>query len=140
MIDQQEKFNTIVLSRIGFYNLAGMLEMYRRVGSATSVLEHRNDIREIVPEASPKLVDAFKDISELQRRAEEEIKWDELNNVKILCLNDEEYPRRLAECDDAPLVLFYRGNANLNNQKIINIVGTRRCTIYGQDMIRRFVL
>lgn len=140
MIDQQEKFNTIVLSRIGFYNLAGMLEMYRRVGSATSVLEHRNDIREIVPEASPKLVDAFKDISELQRRAEEEMKWDDLNKVKILCLNDEEYPRRLAECDDAPLVLFYRGNASLNNQKIINIVGTRRCTVYGQDMIRRFIM
>ena len=74
MTDQQEKFNTIVLSRIGFYNLAGMLEMYRRVGSATSVLEYRNDIREIVPEASPKLIDAFKDISELQRRAEEEMK------------------------------------------------------------------
>ena len=64
MIDQQEKFNTIVLSRIGFYNLAGMLEMYRRVGSATSVLEHRNDIREIVPEASPKLIDAMKNILE----------------------------------------------------------------------------
>ena len=37
----------------------------------------------------------------------------------------EGYPSRLRECDDAPLALFYRGNADLNTLHIINIVGTR---------------
>ena len=53
-------------------------------------------------------------------------------------MNDERYPQRLKDCDDAPLMLFYKGNANLNQQRVINIVGTRHCTIYGQDIIRRF--
>ncbi len=54
-------------------------------------------------------------------------------------MNDDRYPQRLKDCDDAPLMLFYKGNANLNQQRVINIVGTRHCTPYGEDLIRRFI-
>ena len=138
-MDSQEILNTIALTRINYFNLAGMLELYRRLGSATSVMEHRGDIRDVVPDASPKLVEAFKDISEPMRRAEEEYKFDMANNVEPLCMTDDRYPQRLKECDDAPLMLFYKGTADLNRAKVINIVGTRHCTIYGQDLIRRFI-
>ena len=40
---------------------------------------------------------------------------------------------------DAPLVVYYKGTADLNQSRVINIVGTRKCTTYGQDLIRRFV-
>ena len=39
---------------------------------------------------------------------------------------------------DAPLMLFYKGNADLNRTRVLSIVGTRHCTAYGQDLIRRF--
>ena len=138
-MDSQEILNTIALTRINYFNLAGMLELYRRVGSATAVMEHRADILDIVPDASPRLVEAFKDISDPMRRAEEEYKFDIANNVEPLCMNDDRYPQRLKECEDAPLMLFYKGSADLNQAKVINIVGTRHCTTYGQDLIRRFV-
>jgi DNA processing protein len=138
-MDSQEILNTIALTRINYFNLAGMLELYRRVGSATAVMEHRANILDIVPDASPRLVEAFKDISDPMRRAEEEYKFDIANNVEPLCMNDDRYPQRLKECDDAPLMLFYKGSADLNQAKVINIVGTRHCTTYGQDLIRRFV-
>lgn len=138
-MDSQEILNTIALTRINYFNLAGMLELYRRVGSATAVMEHRANILDIVPDASPRLVEAFKDISDPMRRAEEEYKFDIANNVEPLCMNDDRYPQRLRECDDAPLMLFYKGSADLNQAKVINIVGTRHCTTYGQDLIRRFV-
>ncbi len=54
-------------------------------------------------------------------------------------MSDERYPQRLRDCDDAPLMLFYKGSADLNQKRVINIVGTRHCTIYGEDVIRRFV-
>jgi DNA processing protein len=57
----------------------------------------------------------------------------------VLTPLDDGYPRRLKECDDAPLMLFYKGTADLNATHIINIVGTRHSTPYGQDLIRRFV-
>ena len=138
MADQQEQFNTLVLSRIGFYNLAGILEVYRRVGSATAIMEQHRDIRSLIPEASPRLVEAFQHIDSLQRWAEAELKWAGNNGIHMLCLNDECYPQRLSECCDAPLVLFYQGTADLNCRRIISIVGTRRCTVYGQDLVRRF--
>jgi DNA processing protein len=45
----------------------------------------------------------------------------------------------LRECDDAPLALFYRGNADLNALHVINMVGTRHATPYGQDICTRFL-
>lgn len=137
-MDTQEIINTIALTRINYFNLVGLLELYRRLGSATAAIEHRNNILDVVPDASPKLVKAFKELSEPLKRAETELEWDMKNGVVPLCMNDERYPQRLKECDDAPLMLFYKGNANLNQVKIIAIVGTRRCTMYGQDLIRRF--
>ena len=139
MIETQEIIDSIALTRISFYNLTGMLELYRRLGSASEVLSHHAHIRDVLPEASPRLVEAFRDISEPLRRAQIEYEWDMANHVTPLCLADPRYPERLRHCPDAPLVLYYKGSADLNQAKVINIVGTRRCTAYGQDIVRRFL-
>lgn len=136
---QQEIINTISLTCVEHFHLAGILELYRRAGSATELMAHHQDIREIVPDASPKLVESFKDVSEAQRRAEKEYQWDEAHNIKTLCLNDDDYPQRMRECVDAPLLLYYLGSADLNAVKVISIVGTRHCTSYGSDIIRHFI-
>jgi DNA processing protein len=137
-MDSQEIINTIALERINYFNLAGMLELYRKLGSATAVMNHRDDIRDIIPDCSPRLVQGLKNVSEALSRAEAELKYDELHAIEPLCMNDSRYPQRLKECDDAPLMLFYRGNADLNQTRVINIVGTRHCTQYGKDIIKAF--
>ncbi len=139
MSDQQEILNTIILTRLNYFSLAGMLELYRKVGSATTILENKNHIKDILPDASPKLVEALANTDEARKRAEVEMEYDQRYGIEPLCMSDDRYPQRLKECDDAPLVLFYKGNANLNQQRVINIVGTRRCTPYGEDLIHRFV-
>ena len=116
-----------------------MLELYRKVGSATLILEHKNNLRDILPDASDKLVNAIQNCDEARKRAEEELEYDIRYGIEPITMNDERYPQRLKDCDDAPLMLFYKGNANLNQQRIINIVGTRHCTPYGEDLIRRFI-
>ena len=138
-MDQQEILYSIALTRINYFKLTGLLQLYRKLGSATSVIEHRNDILDIIPDASPRLINALKNIDEPLKRAEVELKYDSEHNIQALALNDDRYPQRLKNVDDAPIVLFYKGNANLNAQRVINIVGTRQCTVYGQDLIRKFV-
>ena len=138
-MDQQEILYSIALTRINYFKLTGLLQLYRKLGSATSVIEHRNDISDIIPDASPRLINALKNIDEPLKRAEVELKYDSEHNIQALALNDDRYPQRLKNVDDAPIVLFYKGNANLNAQRVINIVGTRQCTVYGQDLIRKFV-
>lgn len=138
-MNQQEILNTIVLTKLNYFSLAGLLELYRKVGSATIILENRKDIKDILPDASPKLIEALKNTDEARRRAEVELAYDIRYGIEPICMNDDLYPQRMKECDDAPLMLFYKGNANLNQQRVINIVGTRHCTPYGEDLIRRFI-
>lgn len=139
MLDTQEIINTIALTRINYFHLTGMLQLYRRLGSATAVIEHRHNIRDVLPDASPKLVQSLQQLDEPLHRAEIELQWDLENGVMPLCMNDENYPQRLRQCDDAPLMLFYKGNINLNQRRVICVVGTRRNTVYGEDLIRRFM-
>ena len=134
-----ESLNSILLTRLTRFNLSELAELYKRAGSATAVIEHKRDIREILPEASTHLIQALKDIDSLREWAEQELEYDRLHNIEPICMNDERYPQRLKECPDAPILLYYLGNADLNNRHVINIIGTRHCTTYGQDIIRSFV-
>lgn len=72
---------------------------------------------------------------EVLRRAEQELVFIEKNQIRCLYIEDEEYPARLRECPDAPLLLYYKGTADLNAQHILSIVGTRHATRYGQDTV-----
>ena len=139
MTNQQEIINTIALSRISYYSSEGLLNLYRTLGSATNVVEHRHHIRDMLPDASDRLVAALENMDDMISRAETELEFDMNHGIVPLCFNDRNYPKRLAECADAPLVLYYKGNADLNQRRIISIVGTRRCTQYGRDMTARLI-
>ena len=135
----QETLYAVALTRINYFNVATSLQLYRKLGSATNIMEHRHDIRAVLPDATPLLIKALKDISDAMRRAEKELEFDESHRIKPLVFNDDDYPQRLRECEDAPLVVYYRGTADLNKQRIISVVGTRHCTVYGQEIISKFI-
>ncbi len=66
-------------------------------------------------------------------RVEQEIQFIEKAGIKTCFYLDKDYPARLKHCEDGPVILFYKGNANLNNPKAIAIVGTRSITEYGKQ-------
>jgi len=68
------------------------------------------------------------------KRAEKEIRFIEKAHITPLFITDSAYPNRLKECVDAPVMLYFRGNADLNSEKIISIVGTRNATAYGKEI------
>lgn len=49
------------------------------------------------------------------------------------------YPSRLAECDDAPAVIYTLGNCDLDKARMVGIVGTRHATAYGTDFTSKMV-
>ena len=136
---EQEIYYTMALTRLTNFNYQQALELYRAVGSAQLLYEHRNEIGDIIKDASPKLMEALKDWDEPMRRAECEMRFMEEHRIRALTLNDDDYPQRLTECPDAPIILYYKGQADLNQERIVSLVGTRRMTTYGQDLIRRFI-
>ena len=129
----------MALTRISNFNFQTARELYQEVGSATDIYEHRNHIADILPNCSPRLLQAILNWDEPLRRAEAEMEFAQRHQIQVLTPLDEAYPARLQECVDAPLVLYYRGQADLNCRHVLAIVGTRHCTTYGQDLIRHLL-
>ena len=79
---------------------------------------------------------------EIIQNAEKEILYIERNNIGLLFYTDKNYPRRLKTCVDAPLLIYTKGNMNLDEQRVIAIVGTRNATDYGKkvcdELIQQF--
>ena len=135
---QDEQIYTLALTRIPGLGLMGAYNLMRTLGSASAIFQQRKNLKELIPEVSDKLIKAL-DCPEAFQRAEEELIFAEKNQIQCLTLNDAAYPSRLRECEDAPLALFYRGNTSLNALRIVNIVGTRHATPYGEEICHSFV-
>lgn len=129
----------MALSRVGGLNSIQRLLLVKELGSASAVYEHRRELADLLPEVSPKLAGAIDEMDSWMVRAHEELEFAQRKKVQCICYHDERYPARLRECDDAPVILYYFGNANLNAKRIVSIVGTRRMTEYGRDICRKLV-
>ena len=130
---------TRMLTRMMGFNFQTALLLYRTLGSGKAVYDHRNDLGDVMPDATPRIKESMKNWDDALKRAAVEMEFMQKGGIRALCLNDADYPQRLTECDDAPLVLYYKGTTDLNQAHVIDIVGTRHCTTYGQDLVHRFV-
>ena len=124
-MNDQEVLYTIALTRMTGFNYQTALRLYQELGSGLAVYEHRHDIRDVCPDCSARLVTALQNWSLSLARAEQEVAFMQKHHIRPICLGSDDYPQRLAETPDAPIVLYYMGSADLNQQHVVNIVGTR---------------
>jgi DNA processing protein len=76
---------------------------------------------------------------DLFEKAEKEIDFMQKNGIEPLFYIDKNFPERLKNCYDAPLMLFYKGNIDLNSSRMVAVVGTRFITPYGKDMTEKLI-
>ncbi|QXV67363.1 DNA-protecting protein DprA [Mucilaginibacter sp. 21P] len=79
------------------------------------------------------------EFTEPLQRAEKELKFIEDNNIDVLFYTDARYPKRLKNCVDAPVLLYAKGQYNLNALKVVSVVGTRNATDYGKQLCRQLI-
>lgn len=72
-------------------------------------------------------------------RAEKEVDFIRRNRIHPVFYLDKEYPARLKNCEDAPIILYFKGNCNLNSARVISIVGTRQYSPYGRELTENLV-
>ncbi|MDR0573902.1 MAG: DNA-processing protein DprA [Tannerella sp.] len=102
-------------------------------GSAEEVFKAKRSLLEKVPGIGTYTAKQIEsDRAEALKRAEKELIFIDKNKICLYAFTDDNYPGRLKECQDAPVVFYYRGAADLNAAKILSIVGTRRMTDYGR--------
>lgn len=91
------------------------------------------------PERWREIVDAKAPLFDAEARqkalaaADREMEFIEKKNITPIFLTDPDYPSRLRECPDAPVMLYFMGEGNPNPQRVLSIVGTRKATRYGRD-------
>ena len=135
--DAQELSDVVVVAKKNRENEnMALLEQQKAV--IAEVFSRRKELPEIMPGVNPGVVTAL-DCPAAFLRAEQEMEFVEKNRLSCLTLKDEAYPSRLRECEDAPIVLFFKGNTDFNRLHVIDMVGTRRATDYGKQFCIDFL-
>lgn len=73
------------------------------------------------------------------KKAEKELEFIQKYKIGVRFYTDKNYPRRLKPCPDAPIILYSKGNMNLDEQRVISIVGTRNATDYGKTICEQLI-
>lgn len=137
-MDQKELLSLIALQHIPGIGSVTAKRLLEGVGSAARIFEHRTELPTMIPDIQPSLVKML-DYPSAHHRAEQELEFIDKHHITCIGYHDEAYPSRLRECDDAPSLLFYRGETTLNPRRVVSVVGTRKCTDYGRDLCEGFV-
>jgi len=100
-------------------------------GSVEGVFKEKKAFLEKIPNIGIKTaasISKFSDFDSINKEIEDLVK----HKIETLFYLDAEYPKRLKNYDDSPIVLYYKGTANLNHSSVISVVGTRKSSTYGK--------
>lgn len=130
MQDQEDLLHIIALTFIpGIGNITAR-KIITHCGSARAFFDQSPRLR--IPGLRPSGLGSG-DIRKAYERAGQELKFISRENIRPLVFTGREYPYRLKACDDSPVILYTRGNMQLNASRMIAVVGTRNATAYGMQ-------
>ncbi len=138
MLSKNELRYTLALQRVPNLGDTTAKKLLRLVGSAEGIYkEKKSNLLKIDG------VGAFK-LRELSEKiqlddADAEVQFIEDNEIEYCYFQDKLYPEKLKHCIDGPILFFQRGNIDLQNRKIISIVGTRKVTSYGKIFCEKLI-
>ncbi len=130
--------------QIGLTMIEGIGDVYAKsllayCGSASEVFRQKKSHLLKIPGIGAQLAKSVVSSKTVLKRAEEEIAFIKKYKIKVLFFTDNEYPSRLKHCSDGPAILYFKGNANLNCDKIVAVVGTRKPSDYGREKAQEIV-
>ncbi len=140
-MDDQQLIHRIALSLlkgIGPVNARNLVAYCGGVDPLFTDKKVRRTLQEKVPGIGPVLASSVMNTKVLHD-AEKELAYVRKQKLRMLFYLDADYPARLRQCDDAPVLLFVRGNAELDMARSISIVGTRAPTEYGKRLCEELV-
>jgi len=92
-----------------------------------------------IPGVGEKTAESIINHSGVLQRAEAEVAFIQKHHITPLFFFDTAYPQRLKKNNDAPMMLYFKGNADLNAARIVSIVGTRKASDYGKELCNKLV-
>ncbi len=135
---EDELFYLLALQRVEGVGDVMAKKLITHCGSADAVFSTKSAQLAAIDGVGSMLLKNIKDKTVFDK-ATAEMQFIKHNNIKVAYFQDVDYPERLKQCIDGPLLLFSSGAIDLKNRKIISIVGTRQITSYGIDFCRKFM-
>jgi DNA processing protein len=108
-------------------------------GSASEVFKQKKTHLLKIPGIGSYLAGSVVASKKVLDRAEKEIEFLHKYKIRPLFFSDDDYPSRLKFCSDGPILLYYKGEADLNGERIIAIVGTRKPSDYGREKTEEII-
>ena len=137
-MDSIELFNVLALLKVEGVGDVVAKKLINHCGSAENVFKAKANQIKAIDGIGDILLKNLKDKTVFEK-AEKEIQFIEKEKINVLYYQDDNYPERLKHCIDGPVLLFSAGNINLQNRKIISIVGTREITSYGTAFCKKLI-
>jgi DNA processing protein len=137
-MSQTELFYALSLLQVEGVGDVMAKKLINQCGSAENIFKEKTTTLQKIDGVGTILIKKLKDKSIFDKTIAE-LKFIEDENIQTLYFQDKLYPERLKHCIDSPLVLFQSGNIDLQNRKIISIVGTRQITSYGTEFCRKLI-
>lgn len=109
------------------------------LGNEEAVFREKPGTLAKIPGIGTKLARRIAQQKHVLKRAEEEVGYILKHNIRCYYYAGKDYPFRLKECPDAPLILYTKSACGLNDARIIGVVGTRNATEYGRSVCRNFI-
>lgn len=138
MLSKTELLYTLALQKTPNLGDASAKKLLRHIGSAEGIFKEKPaNLLKIDGIGGFKIKELHSAI--LLDQAAEELAYIEANKIQYRYFKDTDYPKRLKHCLDGPILFFQDGNIDLENKKIISIVGTRRITTYGASFCEKLI-
>ncbi|MGI8893891.1 MAG: DNA-processing protein DprA [Bacteroidia bacterium] len=137
MTSEELKYK-IALTQIPFVGSVVAKYLVSYCGGVEAIFTEKKKNLLKIPAVGERIINSIVAFHEFER-IEEEIEFIRKNNIEVLFYTDKAYPARLSHCADAPVLIYKKGNADLNQQKMLAIVGTRNATDYGKSICEKIV-
>ena len=135
---QSELYHTLALLQVEGVGDVIAKKLLQHFGNAEAVFASNKFQLQKIAGIGSVLVQNLQDKS-VFTKAEAELQFITNENVSITYFQEENYPERLKNCYDGPVLLFQSGNINIQNRRIISMVGTRQITSYGMEFTKKLI-
>jgi DNA processing protein len=135
---ENELFSLLALQKVELVGDVVAKKLLNHFESAADIFQAKAKQLTVIEGIGSVLIKNLKDKSVFEK-AELELKFIQDNDIDVHFFKDKGYPEKLKHCFDAPVLLFSAGNMNLQQSKIISIVGTRQVTSHGAEFCRNLI-
>lgn len=133
-----EKVYQIALTNVDGVGSVFFRQLLSHFGSAENVFKAKTDQLLKISGIRKSIIESLRN-KNLLIEAEKILQTAEKENITIFFSTDKNYPSRLKNIYDAPTILYYKGNADLNNSKSVSLVGTRQASEYGKRVTEQII-